>query len=96
VKICNSTRYPMSRHWWCCQRGSRRRVRQGVKLRQLRHEPLILTPRGQTWFDMVTATCRQAGFEPVLGQPGPQMGSVVNPIAAELGYSLVPASLSQV
>lgn len=67
-----------------------------VKLRQLRHEPLILTPRGQTWFDMVIATCRQAGFEPVLGQPAPQLGSVVNLVAAELGYSLVPASLSQV
>jgi hypothetical protein len=30
---------------------------------------LILTPRGvgQTLFDTVIATCRQAGFEPVLG-----------------------------
>jgi hypothetical protein len=45
---------------------------------------------------MVIATCRQAGFEPVLGQPAPQLGSVVNLVAAELGCSLVPASLSQV
>jgi hypothetical protein len=45
---------------------------------------------------MVIATCRQAGSEPVLGQPALQLGSVVNLVAAELGYSLVPASLSQV
>jgi DNA-binding transcriptional LysR family regulator len=68
-----------------------------INLRQLRNEPLILTPRGvgQTLFDTVIAACRQAGFEPVLGQPAPQMGSVVNLVAAELGYSLVPASLRQ-
>jgi DNA-binding transcriptional LysR family regulator len=69
-----------------------------VDLRQLRDEPLILTPRGvgQTFFATVIATCREAGFEPVLGQPAPQMGSVVNLVAAELGYSLVPASLRQI
>lgn len=69
-----------------------------VDLRQLRNEPLILTPRGvgQTFFETVIATCREAGFEPVLGQPAPQMGTVVNLVAAELGYSLVPASLRQV
>jgi hypothetical protein len=44
----------------------------------------------------VIATYRQAGFEPVLGQPAAAMGSVVNLVAAELGYSLVPASLRQV
>ena len=69
-----------------------------VDLRQLRDEPLIQTPRGvgQTLFDTVIAACRAAGFEPTLGQPAPQMGSVVNLVAAELGYSLVPASFRQV
>jgi DNA-binding transcriptional LysR family regulator len=69
-----------------------------VDLRRLRDEPLILTPRGlgQTFFETVIATCREAGFEPVLGQPAPQMGTAVNLVAAELGYSLVPASLRQV
>jgi DNA-binding transcriptional LysR family regulator len=69
-----------------------------VDLCQLRDDPLILTPRGvgQTLFDTVIATCRQAGFEPVLGQPAPQMGSVVSLVAAELGYSLVPVSFRQV
>jgi DNA-binding transcriptional LysR family regulator len=68
-----------------------------INLFQLRDEPLILTARGvgQTLFDTVIATCRQAGFEPVLGQSAPQVGSVVNLVAAELGYSLVPSSLRQ-
>lgn len=69
-----------------------------IDLRQLRDEPLILTPRGvgQTLFETVIATCRKAGFEPVLGEPAPTMGSVINLVAAELGFSLVPASFRQV
>jgi DNA-binding transcriptional LysR family regulator len=69
-----------------------------VDLRQLRDEPLIVPPRavGQALFDTVIATCRGAGFEPLLGQPAPQMGTVVNLVAAELGYALVPASFRQV
>jgi DNA-binding transcriptional LysR family regulator len=69
-----------------------------VDLRRLRDEPLILTPRGvgQTFFDTVIAACREVGFEPLLGQPAPQLVSVVNLVAAGLGYSLVPASLRQV
>jgi DNA-binding transcriptional LysR family regulator len=69
-----------------------------IDLRQLRDEPLILPPRGvgQTFFNTVIATCREAGFEPLLGQPAPQLVSVVNLVAAGLGYSLVPASLRQV
>lgn len=69
-----------------------------IDLLRLRGEPLILTPRaaGQTLFDTVIATCRRAGFEPVLGQTAPQMGSVINLVAADLGFSLVPASMRQV
>jgi len=68
-----------------------------VDLRELRDDPLILPPRGvgQTFFNTVIAACRTAGFEPMLGQPAPQMVSVVNLVAAGLGYSLVPASLRQ-
>jgi DNA-binding transcriptional LysR family regulator len=68
-----------------------------IDLRKLRDDPLILTPRGtgQTLFDTVIAACRGVGFEPVLGQAAPQMVSVVNLVAAGLGYSLVPASLRQ-
>ena len=68
-----------------------------VDLRELREDPLILPPRGvgQTFFNTVIAACRTAGFEPMLGQPAPQMVTVVNLVAAGLGYSLVPASLRQ-
>jgi DNA-binding transcriptional LysR family regulator len=69
-----------------------------VDLMALRHDPLILTPRGvgQTLYDVVIETCRQAGFEPILGQLAPQLASVVNLVSAEFGFSLVPASMRQV
>lgn len=72
--------------------GSRR-----VDLARLRDLPLILTPRGvgQTLYDTVLGACRQAGFEPILGQAAPQIASVVNLVAAEMGFSLVPASMDQ-
>ena len=68
-----------------------------VDLRLMRDDALILTPRGigQTLYDTVISACRRAGFEPILGQSAPQMGSVVNLVAAELGFSLVPESMSQ-
>lgn len=68
-----------------------------VDLVRLKSEVLILTPRdvGSTLFDTVIQACRQAGFEPTLGQSAPQISSVVNLVAAELGFSLVPASMRQ-
>ena len=36
-----------------------------------------------------------AGFEPQLGQSAPQLGSVINFVAAELGFSLVPKPMTQ-
>jgi DNA-binding transcriptional LysR family regulator len=68
-----------------------------IDLRQLRNDPFILTPRaiGPTLFDTIIAACRQAGFQPILGQPAPQIASVINLVAAELGVSLVPASMRQ-
>jgi DNA-binding transcriptional LysR family regulator len=68
-----------------------------VALETLRDDALILTPRqvGPTHFDIVVAACRAAGFEPVMGQSAPQLGSVINFVAAELGFSLVPAAMAQ-
>jgi DNA-binding transcriptional LysR family regulator len=68
-----------------------------VDLYQLRNDALILTPRniGPTHFDTVISACRQAGFEPLLGQSALQIGTVINLVAADLGFSLVPASMSQ-
>jgi DNA-binding transcriptional LysR family regulator len=68
-----------------------------VDLARLKGEALILTPRaaGPTLFDTVIRACHEAGFEPTLGQSAPQISSVVNLVAAELGFSLVPASMRQ-
>lgn len=68
-----------------------------IALDQLHDQALILTPRhvGPSHFDTVVAACRTAGFEPTLGQSAPQLGSVINLVAAELGFSLVPATMAQ-
>ncbi|MEZ2297554.1 LysR family transcriptional regulator [Variovorax sp. RCC_210] len=70
---------------------------QAVDLRRLRGDAFVMTPRavGPTLFDTVVSACRKAGFEPVLGQSAPQIGSVVTLVAAELGVSVVPASMAQ-
>jgi DNA-binding transcriptional LysR family regulator len=68
-----------------------------VALANLRHDPFILFPRASdsTLFDTIVSACRDAGFQPILGQGAPQIPAVVNLVAAELGVSLVPTSISQ-
>ena len=68
-----------------------------IDLVRLRNDALILVPRdvGPSLFDTVMLTCRQAGFEPILGQSAPQLSSVVSLVAAELGFSMVPESMRQ-
>jgi LysR substrate binding domain len=44
-------------------------------------------------FDTVIAACRKAGFEPALGPSVPQLVTIVQLVAAEIGVSLVAASL---
>lgn len=66
-----------------------------IRLEQLAQDSFILTPRalGPTLFDATLEACRQAGFEPVLGQSAPQVASVLALVAAELGVALVPESM---
>jgi DNA-binding transcriptional LysR family regulator len=73
--------------------ASRRRL----PLSALSGESFVLFPRavGLSHYDEVISACQRAGFEPVLGQEAPQISSVVNLVAAELGVSVVPASISQ-
>jgi DNA-binding transcriptional LysR family regulator len=68
-----------------------------VDLSMLKDDPFLLFPRqiGPTLYDGIMGACREAGFEPVIGQLAPQIASVVNLVAAELGVSIVPASMSQ-
>ncbi|WP_188577214.1 LysR family transcriptional regulator [Azorhizobium oxalatiphilum] len=69
----------------------------GLDLAVLAGDPLIMTPRalGTGLHDTALEACRAAGFEPVLGQPAPQITSMLSLVAAELGVSLVPASMRQ-
>lgn len=68
-----------------------------LDLASLAHDPLILTPRsvGVSLHDSAVEACRSAGFEPVLGQPAPQIASILSLVSAELGFSLIPASMGQ-
>ncbi|MCG2842230.1 LysR substrate-binding domain-containing protein [Sandaracinobacter sp. RS1-74] len=68
-----------------------------LDLAALAHDPLILTPRslGVSLHDSALQACRAAGFEPLLGQPAPQIASILSLVSAELGFSLLPASIGQ-
>lgn len=69
-----------------------------LKLARLADEPFILTSRdlGISLHEAVLAACREAGFEPRLGPSAPQIASILSLVAAELGVSLVPASMGQI
>ena len=66
-----------------------------LNLSDLRDESFILPRREDTpsFFDTVIAACRKAGFEPALGPSVPQLVTIVQLVAAEIGVSLVAASL---
>ena len=68
-----------------------------VSLAGLMNDPFILFPRsvGPILHDTITGTCRKAGFEPRVEQEAPQISSILSLVAAELGVSMVPASMSQ-
>ncbi|MFS8143882.1 LysR family transcriptional regulator [Rhizobium sp. BR 249] len=69
-----------------------------LPLSALANEPFILFPRlvGLSLYDDVVLACRRAGFELTVAQEAPQISSVVNLVAADLGVSIVPASISQI
>ncbi|WP_416065239.1 LysR family transcriptional regulator [Rhizobium sp. ZK1] len=69
-----------------------------LSLALLADESFILFPRlvGLSLYDDVVRACREAGFELTVAQEAPQISSVVNLVAADLGVSIVPASISQI
>ncbi|MGS0896562.1 LysR family transcriptional regulator [Burkholderia stagnalis] len=73
-------------------------TRRHIALADLIDEPFVQVPRasGGTLFDDIVAACAAAGFEPRLAQPVPQMASAVTLVAAGLGISIVPKSITQV
>ena len=72
--------------------------RQEIDLPILKNDTFLLFPRefGPMLYDSIIAACRQTGFEPTISQLAPQIASTVALVAAELGVSVVPASMSQV
>lgn len=69
-----------------------------LPLSALSDEPFVLFPRaaGPSLFDEIITACRRAGFEPILGQIAPQITSIANLIAVELGVSVVPLAVAQI
>ena len=67
-----------------------------VELKALAGEPLIMFSRalGPALYDEVIESCRSVGFEPVIGQVAPQITSIANLVAVELGVSIVPARMA--
>jgi DNA-binding transcriptional LysR family regulator len=71
--------------------------RQALHLADLREEHFILYPRRVRpgLADAVIEACRRSGFEPNIGQEAPQLSSTINLVAAGMGVSIVPESMSQ-
>jgi DNA-binding transcriptional LysR family regulator len=55
--------------------------------------PRALNPHG---YDSVIRACERAGFKPRLGQEAPQVVSVMPLVAAGLGVSILPCSVSRI
>jgi DNA-binding transcriptional LysR family regulator len=68
-----------------------------VDLAILKDDPFLLFPReiAPTVYDTIVEACRKAGFEPTISQLAPHFSTIINLVAAELGVSIVPASMMQ-
>ena len=69
-----------------------------LPLAALAQESFVLFPRpvGSGLYDEVISACRRAGFSPHIGHEVRQVTSIANLVAADLGVSMVPASMQQV
>jgi DNA-binding transcriptional LysR family regulator len=85
MKVVLPATHPLARH-------------RKLALSQLAEESFVLMPReaSPTLHSEILSACHEAGFEPRLGQPAPQLSSVVSLVSAEFGISIVPASVSQI
>ncbi|GLW09079.1 transcriptional regulator [Microtetraspora sp. NBRC 13810] len=71
-------------------------ARRRVPLAGLAADPFVLLPRehGPELHDRLTGLCRAAGFEPRIGQRAVEWQTVAALVAAGLGVSLAPASVT--
>jgi DNA-binding transcriptional LysR family regulator len=76
--------------------GHRLADRHAITLKELAGEPMVFPARavGPALYDEVIDACGRAGFEPFFGQVAPQMTSIANLVAVELGVSIVPSRLA--
>ncbi len=68
-----------------------------LTLKDLAAETFILyrRPDGRGLYDVIITACGEAGFSPHVGQEAPRIVSTLNLVAAGLGITIVPASLSR-
>ena len=68
-----------------------------LTLKDLAEETFILyrRPDGRGLYDVIISACSEAGFSPHVGQEAPRIVSTLNLVAAGLGITIVPASLSR-
>jgi DNA-binding transcriptional LysR family regulator len=68
-----------------------------LTLKDLAEEIFILyrRPDGRGLYDVIISACTEAGFSPHVGQEAPRIVSTLNLVAAGLGITIVPASLSR-
>jgi DNA-binding transcriptional LysR family regulator len=61
-------------------------------------ETFVLFPRefNPGYYDSIMAACQRVGFSPILGQGSPQIVAVIPLVAAGLGVSIVPRSMSRI
>ncbi|MEZ2130961.1 MULTISPECIES: LysR family transcriptional regulator [unclassified Sinorhizobium] len=72
--------------------------RERLPLAALAGEAFVLFPRtvGLSLYDDIAQACRSAGFELSAAQEVPQIPSVINLVAANLGVSIIPASVAHI
>lgn len=78
--------------------GHRFASRYALPLAERKDELFVLHSRelGPDLYDEIIEACRHAGFEPQIGQVAPQITSIANLVAVELGVSVVPAPVSNI
>lgn len=70
-------------------------ARSALKLAALAPEPFVLFPRDGRpgWWDFVQGLCRDAGFQPSVPEPAPDLATAMALVAAGIGVTLVPAAV---
>jgi DNA-binding transcriptional LysR family regulator len=78
--------------------GTRLAQRKSLRLNQLRDEPFVLFPRESApdFHDDLIDACSKSGFAPKVDYECSAMPTVVAVVAAGLGVSLVPQSISRI